>query len=126
MGNFTKGRRLALGKRGEEIAKNYLLSHGYKILEQNFKARYGEIDIVAKEGSVLVFVEVKTRYSESFGPPEEAVTPWKIKSIIKTAQFYKLIHPNLPEELRIDVIAVSLSPTDGGVEKIKLIKNVTG
>lgn len=114
-----------LGKRGEEIAETYLKSHGYQVIERNFKARYGEIDIVAKEGKTLVFIEVKTRYSKAFGPPQEAVTPWKIKSLIKTAYFYKLIHPKLPEEMRIDVVAISLSSAASGVEKIELIKNIT-
>lgn len=114
-----------LGKRGEELAVRYLRSHGYRILTRNFRSKFGEIDAIGLDGQTLVFIEVKTRWSKAFGPPEEAVTPWKLKSIIKTGQYFKMLHPKLPESLRIDVIAISLSP-GGGVEEIKLLKNVTG
>ena len=114
-----------LGKKGEEIAKRYLQSKGYKILFKNFRSRLGEIDIIGQDKDTLVFVEVKTRFSKEFGEPEEAVTPWKIKSIIRTGEYFKMLHPELPESLRIDVVAISLSP-GGGVEEIKLIKNATG
>jgi len=117
--------KIDLGKKGEELAVKYLQNHGYKVLTRNFRSKLGEIDIIAQEKNILVFIEVKTRWSKKFGPPEEAVTPWKIKSIIKTSQYYKMLNPELPELLRIDVMAISLSPS-GGVEEIKLLKNVTG
>lgn len=113
------------GKRGEELAAFYLQSQGYQILERNFRKRYGEIDIIAQEKNTLVFVEVKTRWSKKFGLPEEAVTPWKLKSVIKTAQYYKMLHPELPEAMRIDVVAVDFCAR-GREERIRLIKNVTG
>ncbi|TSC53980.1 MAG: putative endonuclease, partial [Microgenomates group bacterium LiPW_16] len=94
-----------LGKRGEELAVRYLQSHGYRILTRNFRSKFGEIDIIGLDGKILVFIEVKTRWSKKFGPPEEAVTPWKLKSIIKTAYYFKMLHPELPESLRIDVVA---------------------
>lgn len=114
-----------LGKRGEELAVRYLRSHGYRILTRNFRSKFGEIDIIGLDGKTLVFIEVKTRWSKKFGPPEEAVTPWKLKSIIKTTSYFKMLHPELPELLRIDVVALSLSP-GGEVGEIKLLKNVTG
>ncbi|MBI4999511.1 YraN family protein [Candidatus Gottesmanbacteria bacterium] len=114
-----------LGKKGEELAARYLQSHGYRILTRNFRSKLGEIDAIGLDGKILVFIEVKTRWSKKFGPPEEAVTSWKLKSIIKTAQYFKMLHPELPESLRIDVVAISLS-SDGGVEEIRLLKNVTG
>jgi len=113
------------GKKGEELAASYLKSQGYKILERNFKKRYGEIDIIAQSGSTLVFIEVKTRWSRKFGLPEEAVTPWKLKSVIRTAQYYKMLHPELPEAMRIDVVAVDFCAR-GREKRIRLIKNVTG
>lgn len=91
---------------------------------------FGEVDIIALDPSAgsgqdtLVFIEVKTRWSKSFGPPEEAITPWKIRRIIKAGQYYKLFHPESPEALRIDVVAIDLSPT-GEVGEIKIIKNIT-
>ena len=112
------------GKKGEDLAVSYLQSLGYRILERNFKKRYGEIDIIALDKEVLVFVEVKTRWSEKFGPPEEAVTPWKLKSIIKTAKYYKLLHPELPSAMRIDVVAIDFC-AKGREERVRLIKNVT-
>lgn len=119
-----------LGKQGEEIAADYLQKQGYKLLTKNFKSKLGEIDLICLDpptgsGQVLVFVEVKTRWSKEFGEPEEAVTPWKIRSIIKTGQYFSILHPELPEALRIDVVAISMD-NDEKVEKIKLIKNVTG
>lgn len=114
-----------LGRKGEDKASRYLHFQGYKIISRNFKSKLGEIDIIAIDHGILVFVEVKTRWSRAFGLPEEAVTPWKIRSIIKTAQYFKMLHPELPESLRIDVVAISMSP-GGEVGEIRLIKNVTG
>lgn len=118
-------------KLGEDKACEYLQKNGFKIIERNFRKGYGEIDIIAIDSSstpqekVLVFIEVKTRKSNSFGSPLEAITPWKLKSIIKAAQFYKLIHPNLPDSMRIDAVSVSLS-SDNEVKNIELIKNISG
>ena len=121
---------LILGKKGEEIASLYLQKQGYKLLAKNFKSKLGEIDLIfldpsAGSGQVLVFVEVKTRCDKRFGEPEEAVTPWKIRSIIKTGQYFSLLHPELPDSLRIDVVAI-LMDANGKAEEIKLIKNASG
>jgi len=113
------------GREGEKLAASYLKSQGYKIIEKNFKKRYGEIDIIALDKDILVFIEVKTRWSKKYGLPEEAVTPWKLRSVIKTAQYYKMIHPELPEAMRIDVVAVDFT-VRGREKRIRLIKNVTG
>ncbi len=96
------------GSLGEKIAVEYLRKQGYKILEQNFSKRWGEIDIIAIDGDTLVFVEVKTRTSNQFGTPLEAITPWKLKTLIRTLQFYKATHRNLPEGLRIHAVAIIL------------------
>lgn len=114
-----------LGRLGEELASNYLRQKGYKIIETNFKKRYSELDIVALDGQTLVFVEVKTRIGTKFGTPEEAITPWKLKTLIKSCQYYKFIHKNLPEAMRIDVVSVLLSSYEE-IEKITLYKNITG
>ena len=117
-------------KLGEDKACNFLQKKGFKIIERNFRKGYGEIDIIAidssnQEEKTLVFVEVKTRKSNSFGSPLEAITPWKLKSLIRTAQFYKLIHPNLPDNMRIDAVSIILSSSNE-VEEIELIKNISG
>ncbi len=125
-------RKKLLGKHGEDLAVDFLKKQGYKILERNFQKGYGEIDIITLDpstgsGDTLVFVEVKTRTSTEFGSPLEAITPWKLKALIRSCQFYKSLHPELPDGLRIDLVAISLSPAgDGGVEKIELVKNITG
>ncbi|OGH21590.1 MAG: hypothetical protein A3F31_01400 [Candidatus Levybacteria bacterium RIFCSPHIGHO2_12_FULL_38_12] len=117
------------GKNGEDAACIFLLEKGYKILERNFQKRYGEIDIVALDKSnknepALVFVEVKTRTSLEFGNPLEAITPWKLKSVVKTVDYYILTHKNVPDLLRIDAIAVYLN-SNGLVQNIEHVKNIT-
>ncbi|MDP3888914.1 MAG: YraN family protein, partial [bacterium] len=97
-----------LGNLGEDLAVNLLQSKGYKILCRNFHSKLGEIDIVAQDCNVLVFVEVKTRWSKEFGLPEEAITPRKIRLIIKTGQYYQLLNPKTPEALRIDAVLAEL------------------
>ena len=117
-------------KLGEDKACEYLKKLGFKIIERNFRKGYGEIDIVALDPSagsgqvVLVFIEVKTRTSNQFGTPLEGITYWKLKSLIKTAQFYKITHRNLPESLRIDAISVTLNGDE--VSEIELRKNISG
>ena len=113
---------------GENKACEYLKKLGFKIIERNFRKGYGEIDIVAIDQSekekVLVFVEVKTRTSNSYGSPLEAITYWKLKSLIKTAQYYKMTHRNLPDALRIDAVSVLLNGNN--VESIELTRNISG
>lgn len=121
---------ISLGKLGEEIASSYLQKSGYKIIETNFYKRWGEIDIIAIDPQassgkdVLVFAEVKTRMEYDRITPEESITPWKIKSLKKTALFYKNIHKELPDLLRIDFIGVVLDETYKPT-RINLIKNIS-
>lgn len=117
--------RSKLGKLGEAFAASYLLKNGYHIIERNFKARYGEIDIVAKKEGRLIFVEVKTRSGSVYGSPEEAVTPWKLREVILTAQYYQLIHTLQQRSMRIDVIAIVLDPLTYDVRYFRHIPNVT-
>ena len=110
-----------IGKLGEDIATKYLESKGYKILERNFNCKQGEIDIIAEEDNAiicdkedtkkLVFVEVKTRKSISFGTPAEAVNENKQKHM-KGASKYYLYSNNLQDrEIRFDVIEIFLTKT---------------
>jgi putative endonuclease len=115
---------ILLGKLGEEAAANYLMSHGYRIITRNFKARYAELDIIAIDSNTVVFVEVKTRTGNSFGLPQEAITPKKLYSLKRSLEYYMLLHPELPQSLRIDVVAVKVTG-DEQVEKIELFKNIT-
>jgi len=109
-------RRLRRGQWGEEIAARHLAAQGYQILARNARTAYGEIDIVARQGAEVVFVEVKTRTTLAFGWPEEAVTPRKLSHIARAALAWLAEHPELDAPWRVDVIAVRLSPGDERVE----------
>src|SRR3989338_315836 len=110
---------LLLGRLGEKEAEKYLSSKNYKIIARNFRTRNGEIDIVAQESNILVFVEVKTRRNNKFGLPEEAITPWKIRALIRAAQYFLLTKNKLSSSYRIDVVSVKLDENDKP-EQIKL------
>ncbi len=107
-----------LGHGGESRAEEFLKERGYQVIDRNFHSRFGEIDIIAKDHDTLVFIEVKARLNNSYGSPEESVTPKKIDKIIKTGQYYCLIHNHQNLSQRIDVIAI-----DG--PEIRHLKNVT-
>jgi putative endonuclease len=113
-----------LGKLGEDLAATHLRKHGYRIIERNFKARYGEIDIICTKDDTLIFVEVKTRIGHAFGTPEEAVTPWKLREVVKTAEYYHVLHPELSESMRIDVVGIELNE-NYTVRSFNHILNVT-
>lgn len=125
MPNQLDVHRKSVGKQGEDIATVYLQKKGWKILHRNFKARYGEIDIVALDENVLVFVEVKTRINQTYGTPAEAVNSRKLREVVQTAQYYKLLHPKLPEALRIDVMAILLDINTMSPKHVEHITNVT-
>ncbi len=110
--------------RGEDLATKFLKGKGYKIIDRNFRKGYGEIDIIAIQGRTLVFIEVKTRTGSLYGSPFEQISYFKLKSLIKTAQFYKLLNPKLPEEMRIDAVAVLLDYSNN-VSNIEHIENIT-
>jgi len=99
----------------ERVAAFYLLLKGYKILGFNYRTRFGEIDIICRDGETIVFVEVKYRKSERFGSAEEFVTEKKIERIIKTARQF-ISEKRLEGTFRFDVVAIN------GF-KIKHIKN---
>lgn len=100
---------IQLGNSGELAAVDYLRKSGYEILDRNFRCKSGEIDIIAKNKKLLVFVEVKTRSSKVYGTPAEAVTYAKQQKIINTALHY-LNFTNLNNiEIRFDVIEILYS-----------------
>lgn len=98
------------GKQGEEIAYQLLLAKGYTILETNWRYRRAEVDIIAKEGDILVFIEVKTRSTDHFGKPEAFVTDRK-KEFLQTAASVYMEEIGHEWEIRFDIIAVLLHPT---------------
>ena len=111
------------GQKGENLATSFLTSSGYKMIERNFRTQIVEIDIIALNERCLVFIEVKTRHSLEFGYPEEAVTQSKIVTIAKVGEYYSKLHPNLPQSLRIDVLAIGPKDQSGHL-RLRLFKNV--
>ena len=111
----------ALGTQGEELACKYLQKHGCRIVARNYHAsRLAELDIVAKEKNVLVFVEVKTRFSASAGSGREAVTPTKQHHIRTAAQHYLMQNRLSDVPCRFDVIEITFA---GDVPEIVWLKN---
>ncbi len=101
-----------LCKKGEALAGKLLKKRGYKILKRNYVSKYGEIDIVAYDKGTISFVEVKTRQSENYGPPELAVTKEKRKRIIRTALHY--LSKNHIEDIdcRFEVVSILFKEND--------------
>ncbi len=108
------------GNIGEKIAVSLLEKFNYKILDKNFRTKFGEIDIIAQDKDALVFVEVKTRFNEKFGKPEEAVNERKLQTIRKVAEYYLIKNPSNFKKLRIEVVAIELEKN-----KIKSAKIIT-
>ena len=111
--------RIKLGVEGEALALQFLMTSGYKILEKNYRNKFGEIDLVARDGDTICFIEVKTRVSENHGTPFEAVTFFKKRKLIKVALWYLKIHRLEDVRARFDVVGVG-GPLQ---ENISIIKN---
>ena len=103
------GNNIILGKSGEELAKEYLISNGYSILQTNYRNKIGEIDIIAMDKDILVFVEVKTRTSISYGYAFEAVDFRKQRKIINTSMVYIKYHNIIDTQLRYDIMEVYMT-----------------
>lgn len=118
--NFKKGRR------GEEIAASYLKNKGFKILEQNFRTRFGEIDLIASKNSVLHFIEVKLKVGDRFGSPEDMINRNKIMQVVKTAQAYMLINhiSKTISRTQVDAVCVVLNDKKE-VERLNYYENMT-
>ena len=114
--------RLRLGQFGERLAAAHLESKGYDILARNFRCPDGEIDIIAQSDGCLVFVEVRTRRGDSVGAAAESLTLLKGAHITAAADAYCDAHPASPEDRRIDVIAVDLTPR-GRLLRVEHIEN---
>jgi putative endonuclease len=102
------GSRQSLGRMGETLAGAFLKNKGYIILERNWHSPYGEIDLIARRNESIVFVEVKTRASTSYGPPEISITPRKAEHMRNAASYYIQQHPEMNADWRIDLITIRL------------------
>jgi putative endonuclease len=112
-------RRQQFGKESESLAVRHLRKNGYKILEQNYRNKLGEIDIIAKEKGTLVFVEVKARKSDLFGNPKWAVTLKKQRKISMVALYYLKATKQTRVKARFDVISISSAADNPRIEIIK-------
>ncbi len=117
-------KRRQTGDLGEKLAAELLASKGYRIVETNFRCREGEIDIVARDGDCLVFVEVRAKRSRRFGTPEESITDRKKNRIRLAAARYREQREDLPEPWRIDVVAVEI--IGGRLSRVDHIVNAIG
>ncbi len=122
---MVRGKKVSsqeLGQHGEALAAQAIRAHGYEIVERNWRCAAGEIDIVARDGSVWVFVEVKTRGGEGYGDPEEAVTVRKKARLIEAGLAYLACHglDNVP--CRIDVVALNMAP-GGKVKSLAIYRD---
>ena len=107
-----------LGKKGEQIAIEYLLKKGYFILEKNYRYLKAEVDIIAQKNNILAIIEVKTRSSTFFGNPEEFVNPKKIKLLVDATNQY-LIEKDLDAEVRFDIIAIVINKNKITIEHLE-------
>jgi putative endonuclease len=109
-----------LGKKGEEIAHRFLKNKGYRIIERNYVCKMGEVDIIAREKDTFVFIEVKTRRSTAFGPPQMAVDQRKQEQLSRAALYFLKAKRLEGVKARFDVVAILLGPEG---EEINLIRD---
>lgn len=115
---------IVFGRDGESVAAQYLENLGYRIVERNFRLRTGEIDLIARFGDTIIFIEVKTRHSAKYGQPSEAVTWQKQGKILRTATAYLVRRGWMNSLCRVDVIEI-LYKKDG-TYKLNHIINAFG
>ena len=114
--------RVSLGRRGEQLAEQKLTASGYAVLARNYRCPAGELDLIARCGETLVFVEVRTRRGQAFGLPEASLTRRKRQHLIAAAQTYLQANALSDAAWRIDVVAVELSP-QGELLRVDIIEN---
>ena len=107
-----------LGKKGEQLAKDFLVKNGYEILERNYRFDKAEVDIIAQQKDILAVVEVKTRSSLDFGNPQDFVKPKQIKNLVKAVDEY-VTENNLDVEVRFDIVAILQNGKDFEIEHLE-------
>jgi putative endonuclease len=105
------------GKRGEELAANYLKEKGFEIIEKNYRWKRFEIDLIVKKEPFLIFVEVKTKTNTTFGYPEDDVTPQKAKQVMAAAEEF-VYETGWKKEIRFDIVAVIIKGQSIEIEHI--------
>jgi putative endonuclease len=112
-----------LGRFGEAWTVGYLTRRGYRILDRNVRYRHGEIDLVARDGATIVFVEVKCRRGSRFGSPESSITPSRFRRLALAVATYVQDHNLEDSDYRIDVVALEVAP-NGAVTRHEIIEGV--
>lgn len=107
-----------LGKKGEQLAVDFLLKNDYDIVERNYRFEKAEVDIIAKKDDVLAIVEVKTRSTADFGDPQDFVKPKQIKNLVKAVDEYVTVN-DLDLEVRFDIIAIVKEGKGYGIEHLE-------
>lgn len=107
-----------LGKKGEQLAIDYLIKQGYKIVERNWRFQKAEIDIIARKEETLISVEVKTRSTNDFGNPQDFVNPKKIKLMVLAMNEY-VLKKDLNVEVRFDIVAITKNKVSFNIEHLE-------
>ncbi|WP_435414214.1 YraN family protein [Polaribacter aestuariivivens] len=107
-----------LGKKGEQLAIDFLIKNNYKILEKNYRYLKAEVDIIAQKNNVLAVIEVKTRSTDYFGNPQDFVNPKKIKLLLSAIDYY-VVEKDLDVEVRFDIIAIIHQHKTTKIEHLK-------
>ena len=114
--------RKKFGFEGERLAEKYLKRKGYKIIQKNYRCKLGEIDIIAEQNKVIIFVEVRSKHSEKLGLPQDSINTAKIGQISRAALCYIKEKKLIDQTCRFDVIAITF-PTNSQEPKIEHIEN---
>ncbi len=107
-----------LGKKGEQLAVDFLLKNGYKIVAQNYRFDKAEVDVIARKADVLAIIEVKTRSTVDFGNPQDFVKPKQIRNLVKAIDEYILAN-DLDVEVRFDIIAIVKTENQFDIEHLE-------
>ncbi len=108
----------ALGKKGEQLAVDFLSKKGYDILEKNYRYLKSEVDIIARKENIVVAVEVKTRSTPEFGNPQDFVKPKQIQSLVKAIDHY-ITDNDLDVEVRFDIVAIIQNKLGTNIEHLE-------
>lgn len=107
-----------LGKKGEQLAVDFLLKNNYDIVERNYRFEKAEVDIIAKKGDILAIIEVKTRSTADFGNPQDFVKPKQIKNLVRAVDEYVTVN-DLDVEVRFDIIAIVKEKAGYNIEHLE-------
>ena len=107
-----------LGKKGEQLAVDFILEKGYEIVARNYRFDRAEVDIIAKQNDILAIIEVKARTTTDFGNPEDFVKPKQIKNLIKAVDEYVTVN-DLDVEVRFDIIAITKNGKNYNIEHLE-------